>query len=150
MAELKQLTPSLFFLRATFLRLLFRFAKAFERSPHHVIQHPPADVARMLEAVEISLAQRREFEVDDAATEAGISQRHASRRFRQHVGMSIAQYYQRRRIHLACNLLLDGARSITDIAHELNFADGAHFSRTFVSERGMSPREFRKVFVAAD
>ena len=148
MAELEQPSPSLFFLRATFFRLLYRFAKAFERTPDHAaIQTPPTDVERLLSSVEIALSQRREFSVDDAAHDAGISRRHASRRFRQHVGMSLARYYQRRRIHLACNLLLDSAHSVTDVAHELNFSDGAHFCRAFAAERGMSPREFRKVFV---
>ena len=43
-------------------------------------------------------------------------------------------------------LLLDDRRSITQIAHEMGFADGAHFSRSFREEKGQSPRDYRKTF----
>lgn len=148
MAEIDRPAPSLFFLRATFLRILYRFAAAFERTEGELAGAQPADVARLLASVEVALAQRREFVVALAVRDAGLSPRHASRRFSACVGMSLARYYQRRRIHLACNLLLDSRRSVTEVAHELNFADGPHFSRAFLTERGMTPREYRQVFVS--
>ena len=144
--ELELPDPSQFYLRVTFLRFLYRSARAFGASSCHADWAVPAEIRRLLDEVEIALAERQLLEIDKAVRRAGISRRHASRKFKSHIGLSLSEYYQRRRIHVACTLLLDPARSVTSVAHELGFSDGAHFTRSFHAEKGYSPREFQKTY----
>ena len=145
--ELKQPAPSPFYLRATFLRFLYLLARAFDRSSGLPSWKVPPDVAKLLQGLETILVERQLFQVDQIAERAGLSRRHAGRRFRAHLGMSLSAYYQRRRIHLACNLLLDPERTVTDVAYELGFSDGAHFTRSFHAEQKISPREYRNIYL---
>ena len=146
--ELKRPDPSYFYLRATFLRFLYRCARAFERQGALPAWTVPAEVRRLLDGIEAALSERRPFQFDQTARDAGLSSRHAARVFRAHIGTSLLRHYQRRRIHLACNLLIDPARTVTGVAHELGFADGPHFTRCFQVEKGISPRAYRNTYLA--
>jgi AraC family L-rhamnose operon regulatory protein RhaS len=145
--ELGNSEPSQFFLRATFSRFLYRAAKAFDHSAGLPKWQLPQDVRALLDGMEDALSRRAGFSLPEILRDIRLSERHASRRFRAAVGTGIWEYYQRRRIQIACRLLLDADRSITEIAHEMGFADGAHFSRSFRTAKGLSPREYRKVLV---
>ena len=79
-------------------------------------------------------------------TLAGISGLSASRfkaKFRHQMGMPPGEYIQRERISRAKQLLKEG-RSITYIAHELDYSSSQHFSNTFKKFAGISPSEYRK------
>lgn len=145
--ELGHDEPSQFFLRATFSRFLYRAAKAFDRSAGLPKWQLPSDVRHLLDGMEDALSKRAAFSLPEILKEIRLSERHASRRFRAAVGSGLWEYYQRRRIQIACHLLLDAGRSVTQIAHEMGFADGAHFSRSFRAAKGQSPREYRKILV---
>jgi AraC-like DNA-binding protein len=146
-AELQQDCPSQFFLRTTFWRLLFRCTRAFRRTSTLPLPQFPPDVQLLLDEIEDALCKRQPFSLQSAATHIHFSPRHAGRRFKAFVGTSIMDYFQHRRIDLACHLLLDPRQSITEIAHELGFADGAHFSRSFQAIKQRTPREFRRIYV---
>lgn len=147
--ELMRPVPSSFYLRATFLRFLYRCGRAFERQGELPAWAVPAEVRRLLDGVEAALSERRPFQVEQAARDAGLSPRHAARIFRKHAGTSLLGHYQRRRINLACTLLVDPARTVTHVAHELGFADGPHFTRCFRAGKGISPRAYRNSFLVA-
>ena len=147
--ELERPAPAAFYLRATFLRFLYRCARAFEREGALPSWSVPPEVRRLLDSIESTLGERQPFEMAKAAREAGLSTRHAARLFRAAVGTSLGRHYQRRRIHLACNLLVDPSRTITTVAHELGYADGPHFTRCFQAERGITPRAYRHIYLSA-
>jgi AraC family transcriptional regulator len=54
------------------------------------------------------------------------------------------QYLVRARLRRAARLLAEDARSITDIALDVGFADLSNFVRTFHRAAGVSPRSFRR------
>ncbi len=145
--ELQRTDPAPFFLRATFLRFLYRCSRAFERNGTYPAWTVPLPVGCLLNGVEAALSERRPFNVLQAARDAGLSPRHAARIFREQIGTSLLRHYQRRRIHLACNLLVDPARNVTGVAHELGFADGPHFTRCFHAEKLISPRAYRNRYL---
>lgn len=144
--ELSLPNPSAFYLRTTFLRFLYRSARSFAASGRVADWAVPDEVRRLLDEVEMALAERRPLPMDQAVRRAGISRRHASRKFKEHIGMSLVHYYQRRRVQVACVLLLDTTRSVTSVAYELGFADGAHFTRSFHTEMGVSPRAYQQTY----
>jgi AraC-like DNA-binding protein len=146
--ELTGQTPAPFYLRATFLRFLFRSARAFERAESRPSWTVPGPIRRLLDEIEVILSERRAFDLESVARAAGLSSRHAARLFSAHVGMSLGRHYQCRRIQLACNLLVDPSRNVTTVAHELGFADGPHFTRCFRAAKGVTPQTYRRVYLS--
>jgi AraC family transcriptional regulator len=85
----------------------------------------------------------RPVAIEDAARVAGLSPFYFLRVFARVLGVTPHQYLVRARLRHAARLLADGARSITDIALDVGFADLSNFVRTFRRAAGVSPRGFR-------
>ena len=81
---------------------------------------------------------------EDLAGNLNISADYLTDCFRQEFGITPMTYLRRYRIKQACELLMDSNLSITQVAMQVGFSDGAHFSHTFVREIGDSPKSFRK------
>jgi AraC-like DNA-binding protein len=60
------------------------------------------------------------------------------------LGVTPHQYLLRSRLRHAARLLADDARSVTDIAYDVGFADLSNFVRTFHRAAGISPLKFRQ------
>ena len=146
--ELEGPAPAAFYMRATFLRFLYRCARASERDKAHPGWMIPDQVRRLLDEIEAVLSERRPFQLEQVARAAGLSPRHAARLFRAHIGTSLGRHFQRRRMHLACNLLADPGRNVTTVAHELGYADGPHFTRCFRGAKGVTPRIYRSIYLS--
>lgn len=83
-------------------------------------------------------------DLDGAAAQAGLSPFHFLRMFAKVIGVTPHQYLVRLRLRAAARLLAEDARSITDIALDVGFADLSNFVRTFHRAAGVSPGHFRK------
>lgn len=66
------------------------------------------------------------------------------RTFRQQTGLSPRLYLRQLRVLKARYMLQEG-RPLAEVASDLNFADQAHFSRTFKSVFGVSPGNLQRV-----
>ncbi len=64
--------------------------------------------------------------------------------FRKTTGMSVSTYLSRFRIEQSSLLLEQNQESIGEIALHCGFYDTSHFSRTFKSTVGISPKEYRQ------
>ena len=84
-----------------------------------------------------------DIDLAEAAAQAGLSSFHFLRVFRAVLGVTPHQYLIRARLRRAARLLADPARSITDIALDVGFADLSNFVRTFHRAAGVSPGAFR-------
>jgi len=84
------------------------------------------------------------IELEDAAAQAGVSAFHFLRAFSAVLGVTPHQYLLRSRLRHAARLLADDARSVTDIAYDVGFADLSNFVRTFHRAAGISPLKFRQ------
>jgi AraC family transcriptional regulator len=73
-----------------------------------------------------------------------LSAFHFLRLFARVLGVTPHQYLVRCRLRHAARLLADPARSVTDVAFDVGFADLSNFVRTFRRAAGVSPRTFRK------
>jgi AraC-like DNA-binding protein len=87
--------------------------------------------------------------IDDALTPGalarahGISVRTVNRVFHAD-GQTVGEVVRLRRLAHAREELVTGKRSISELAHRWGFADGSHFSRSFRSRYGWSPRDYRQ------
>lgn len=64
--------------------------------------------------------------------------------FRREQGVTPMVYLNRYRIYQARKLLEDSDLTITQVALAVGFSEGAHFTRTFRREVGMTPRAYRR------
>ncbi len=74
----------------------------------------------------------------------GVSNSQFARRFQKLFNSTLRQYLLRVRVRVACRLLTQTDKSITEIANEVGFYDHAHFSRTFSRLMGTGPLAYRK------
>ncbi|WP_260410642.1 helix-turn-helix domain-containing protein [Cohnella xylanilytica] len=81
--------------------------------------------------------------VEELAQEAGWTPEHLSRSFVRHLGVTPKEAITRRRIELACQLLLHSQRSVKEIAFEVGFADQNYFSRVFKATKAVTATEYR-------
>lgn len=66
-----------------------------------------------------------------------------SRAFSTHFKMSPRDYVRRKKMQMARKMLGETGKKLSDIAEELGFSDGFHFSKAFKNLTGKSPRSFR-------
>lgn len=83
------------------------------------------------------------LKVEQLAEQAGISQRHFIRLFRQQIGMGFSEYVQHKRVELACQLLTSTSQSVADIAKQVGYQDPAHFREVFRKVMGITPSQYR-------
>lgn len=74
----------------------------------------------------------------------GLSPSAFSRFFRRAVGKTFQAYLTDLRLGLACRLLVETERSVSEIAYDVGFGNLSNFNRAFRQSRGMAPRDFRK------
>ncbi|SDR61852.1 transcriptional regulator, AraC family [Paraburkholderia tuberum] len=85
----------------------------------------------------------QELRESELAQLAGQSASAFSRYFRRHTGVPFVQYVNRLRIDLACQLLMSGELSITDICYQVGFNNLSNFNRQFLLPKGMSRSQWR-------
>lgn len=84
--------------------------------------------------------------IGELAQRLQLSTRHMERLFQGVVGAKPQAVYRAMRLRHAHWMLKHTHHSITLIAIDTGFSDGAHFSRQFKQMTGVSPREARRQF----
>ena len=97
---------------------------------------------RVLDYIESNL--EGDLNLDLMASIACLSRYHFARAFRQAVGQSPHRYVSARRLDRAKALLIQGDRSLVDIALSLSFSSQANFTRAFRQATGQAPGQFRQ------
>jgi AraC-like DNA-binding protein len=86
----------------------------------------------------------RTIHIRDLSAVARRSPAHFSRKFKLAVGESPHAYVVRRRLEKACDLMITGAASLSEIALSVGFSDQAHLCRLFRQAFGQSPANWRR------
>ena len=87
---------------------------------------------------------REGFSRDALAGAQGVSASQLDRLWREELGMTPRQYWERRRLEAACEQLQNGAGAVKALAYELGFSHLSRFSIWFREKTGMTPRAFRQ------
>lgn len=82
--------------------------------------------------------------LDDIAAQFYISTPHLCRIFKKHTGMTVSHYINHVKLQHGCELLVHTDMSITEIALECGFNSSMYFCKTFKSQIGCTPSEFRE------
>jgi len=82
------------------------------------------------------------------ASEAGMSPRHLTRRFKSELGVTPAAYVSRLRLEEARRRLESAPGNLKDVARGCGFADAQNLRRSFRRHIGVGPRDYRERFGA--
>lgn len=85
------------------------------------------------------------FKTHEAAQMCNMSDGHFSRTFKSVMNMSFMQYAKSVKMEEAERLLRCTDETITEIAQVLNYASTSHFIEDFRKEKGVSPKQYKKM-----
>lgn len=102
---------------------------------------PAFKLRRVVELMESQLD--REFHLAPLAREAGLSEFHFGRAFKQSTGFAPSRYVIRLRMERARQLLRETSRPIIEIGLEVGYTSASHFAQVFRRETGVAPSEYR-------
>jgi AraC-like DNA-binding protein len=100
-------------------------------------------------AIEWALSHLAQASVDAMATEAGVSPRTLTRRFRRETGMTAGRYVHTARMLRAMEMLAAPEARVGEVAAVVGFDSLSAFSHAFREFCGESPRDFRASYRAA-
>jgi transcriptional regulator GlxA family with amidase domain len=93
--------------------------------------------------VETILQANVQFSVNDHSLQNNINRRQLTRKFSSAIGLSPKQLSKTVRIQTALKkLVAKEVTSLTDLAHENEYFDQAHFIKDFKEFTGLTPKEF--------
>ncbi|MBR2878414.1 MAG: helix-turn-helix domain-containing protein [Clostridia bacterium] len=85
--------------------------------------------------------------ISQMAAKSGISEQHFRRLFHKVYGTSPLNHLHLRKVINAKKMILENKYSITEIAMRCGFCNSSHMSRVFKKIEGMSPREYKKMYL---
>ncbi len=84
------------------------------------------------------------YNLKELSKKCGMAYPTYRRHWLQYMGVSTARYIADLKLGLACDLLINTDRLISEIAADIKFQDALYFSRFFKKKTGLSPREYRR------
>ena len=143
--QLQSSPPNVLYIRSCVMKYLSLLGEAYAvQCPDTPIGAFRKEILFVLKDVERRLKDGDRVDVRCLADACGLNTQHLSRLFRKTVGLTVMQYFQKRRVQLACRMLAGGKTSPTEIAHSLAFSDYSHFRRQFSRYMGVTPKEYMK------
>ena len=104
---------------------------------------PPARMA-VIEEAKVRIEEELDsIRIGELSEDTALSRTEFSRVFRRFEGMSPREYLQERKVQRA-RQLLEGSRSLSEIALDLGFHDQSHFTRVFKQLTGETPSAYRR------
>ncbi len=87
------------------------------------------------------------IKLEELARTVGFSYAYFSSLFKKETGKTLTEYIQMVRIETAKKLLVEKERSISEIAEMVGYNDIKFFTKQFKKTLGISPNEYRKMFL---
>jgi AraC-like DNA-binding protein/ligand-binding sensor protein len=107
----------------------------------------PAAVAKAREFIDRTLADPLPLSL--VARQAGLSESHFCRVFKESTGLTLTDYVNRRRIEWAKKELLKPEVRVSEIAFQIGYQSLSQFNRSFARFTGSSPTLFRREQIEA-
>ncbi len=90
---------------------------------------------------------KEKISLDDVATLVNMSDSAFCRYFYKRTQKTFFEFLNETRIGYSCRLLLDGKKSVSEIAYESGFNNISHFNRQFLQIKGVTPTAYKKEVV---
>ncbi len=99
-------------------------------------------IHKIYEYIRVNLDQK--ITLEGISKEVFLSKNYISTMFKEHTGQSLTSYINTVRINKSKKLLLEGDRTLAEIAGLCGFDDQSYFTNVFKNIVGISPNKFRK------
>lgn len=107
--------------------------------------------ARVMKSLGLIRAKARENpNLENIASEVGLSRSRFFEQFKACVGVPPQQYLDWARMAVATELLACSKQSLAEISDELGFAAPSHFARFFTQHLGVPPSDYRRGVIVED
>jgi AraC-like DNA-binding protein len=83
--------------------------------------------------------------IDQIARDIGVSREHLARIFRQQLGQAPLEYLMKRKMELACKLLISTNLTCKEIAERIGYENSVSFNRAFKNLVKMPPGQLREL-----
>ena len=113
-------------------------------APQNDFDETRKTVYSIINYIDVNLMKIKEL--TQLSGELGYSYSHLSRIFSKEIGLSIREYFSRKRFERAIELLKDSTMSVTEISEELQYQSIHTFSKAFRKYFGISPTEYQKLY----
>lgn len=90
---------------------------------------------------------REEITVDQLADLTHLSKSYFMRCFKHTAGIGAMEHLSQLRMNAACEELLTGTKTVSDIAFDCGYRNLSNFNRQFLKKVGCSPKEYRKKII---
>ena len=104
---------------------------------------PPKWIKSLIELLHDT--RQANFTLNEMSHILGVHPTTISRAFSQYFPTTLSRYLQMIKVDKALVLVRSSRLSLTEIAYACDFADQAHFTRTFKEMTGILPKNFRKI-----
>lgn len=120
--------------------MLYALSMVIARSSARPWTYDP-EMIRISEYLTSHLSDK--LQINELSRRFSLSPDHFTRKFKSCFGVAPIVYINRKRIELACNLLLNSHYSIKEIGYSVGFEDATYFIRMFKKIIGVTPRQYR-------
>lgn len=104
--------------------------------------HVPAELRETIRFMDANLCVP--LNLDLLSKNVGMGKYHFCHLFKKWYGISPIQYYNGRKMEMACQLLTNSNDTIENIAEQLGYLNTDHFRKTFKKYFGVTPSGYRK------
>lgn len=111
------------------------------RQSTDVLALPDVDTARALRYIWIHLAEP--LSVRKVAEAVAVSRRKLERHFKEHLGRTVNEELNRKRIERGCELLRGTDLPVGEIARQVGFSSSAYFCVVFRKQTDTTPKQYR-------
>ena len=108
----------------------------------------PSWVKKLKETIQDQIDTNYSLNLGKMSKELSLSSSYISREFSKYFdSLSFGEYIRKLRVDKSKELLDSGEHSLSEIAYLTGFSDQSHFIRVFKKNEGVTPAEYKKLFV---
>lgn len=85
----------------------------------------------------------KDITLDILSEEVGLSPQYISRLFKEELGENFVDYFTKKRINFAKELLIPGGKNIGEVSLIVGFGDVNYFCRVFKKVTGLTPKQYK-------
>ncbi|MBQ8758822.1 MAG: helix-turn-helix transcriptional regulator, partial [Clostridia bacterium] len=124
------------------MAVLYEIIDEFKNSREKYISKGQRDALDAAYAYILENYRKRDFDYNALCSASGFSYSHFKELFIKHFRLSPVKYVTKMRISYACDLLVSGMYSVTEISSMCGFDNVYYFSRVFKNEMGVTPGKY--------
>lgn len=105
---------------------------------------PDTTEARLIHAASlINQRYSESFHIQEIADQSGLSRSYLSSCFSRYFGITLNEFTRRKKIYESMMMMIEGKKSLTDIALAVGYDSYQYYKKMFIETRGETPKEFR-------